>query len=80
MFIDLAYYAGCLGVVGVRGGVLVLEWDGACTDRAYIDRAYSCLLLEFPQELNFFIVRIWCLILISYRVHLCFFFALRTCS
>ena len=109
-FIDLACCAGCLGTVGVRGDVLVLEWnrayaDGACADKActdgacvdgacvnkayadkacldgaYTDKACSCLLLKFPQELNFFIVYIWCLILISCGVYLCSFFALRTCS
>ena len=30
--------------------------DGAYLDRAYIDGAYSCPLLRFPQELDFF----WC--------------------
>ena len=55
-FIDMAYYAGCLGAVGVRGDVSALEQDGACadgacadgacidgayTDGAYIDGAYS---------------------------------------
>ena len=48
LFIDLACCAGCLGVVGVRGGVLVLKWDGACVDRACTDGACSCPLLEFP--------------------------------
>ena len=57
-FIDLAYYASCLGAVGVRGNILVLKWDGvyidgayadkACLDGAYIDKVYSCLLLKFP--------------------------------
>jgi len=28
-FINLAYYAGCLGIIGVRGNVLALKWDGA---------------------------------------------------
>ena len=56
--IDLACCAGCLGTVGVRGDVLALKWDGvyvdgACVDGVYlngvyIDRACSCLLLEFP--------------------------------
>ena len=32
--------------------------DGAYTDGAYTDGAYSYPLLEFPRELNFFIVRI----------------------
>ena len=39
LFIDLACYAGCLGAVGVRGDVLVLEWDGACADGACVDGA-----------------------------------------
>ena len=39
-FTDLAYCAGCLGAVGVRGDVLALEWDGACADGAYTDGAY----------------------------------------
>ena len=39
MFIDLAYYTGCLGIIGIRGNILALEWDGACTDRAYADKA-----------------------------------------
>ena len=44
LFIDLAYCAGCLGVVGVRGDILVLKWDGAyidgaCVDETYMDRA-----------------------------------------
>ena len=57
-FTDLACCAGCLGAVGVRGDVSALKWDGACADGACTDRACSCLLLEFPQELNFFIARI----------------------
>ena len=40
LFIDLACCASCLGVVGVRGDILVLKWDGACADRTYIDKAY----------------------------------------
>ena len=57
-FIDLAYYASCLGTVGVRGDVSALKWDGACVGKAYADEtyadgaytngAYSCPLLEFP--------------------------------
>ena len=38
-FIDLAYYTGCLGAVGVRGDVLVLKWDGACVDGVCMDGA-----------------------------------------
>ena len=63
LFIDLACYASCLGTVGVRGDVLVLEWDGAYTDGACVDGVYidkACVdractdgicgypLLEFP--------------------------------
>ena len=40
-FIDLAYCTSCLGVVGVKGDVLALEWDGACVDGACVDRACS---------------------------------------
>ena len=45
-FTDLAYYAGCLGAVGVRGDVSALKWDrayadGACTDGACTDKAYG---------------------------------------
>ena len=36
-FTDLAYCAGCLNAVGVRGDVSALGWDGACTDRACAD-------------------------------------------
>ena len=36
-FIDLAYYASCLGTVGVRGDVSALKWDGACADKACTD-------------------------------------------
>jgi hypothetical protein len=35
LFIDLAYYAGYLGAVGVRGDVSALKWDGAYIDGAY---------------------------------------------
>ena len=50
-------------MVGVRGDVSALKWDGACVDGAYIDGAYidkayidkACIdgaysypLLEFP--------------------------------
>ena len=38
-FTDLAYYAGCLGAVGVRGDVSALKWDRACIDGAYTDKA-----------------------------------------
>ena len=84
-FTDLACCAGCLGAVGVRGDVSALEWDGACVDGACLDGACtdgacSCPLLEFPRELNFFIARIWCSILISCGVHSCSSFVLRTCS
>ena len=41
LFTDLAYYAGCLGAVGVRGDVLALEWDGAYTDGACADGVYT---------------------------------------
>ena len=47
-FTDLACCASYLDAVGVKGDVLVLEWDGACVDRVCIDRAYSYLLLKFP--------------------------------
>ena len=40
-FTDLAYYAGCLGAVGVRGDVSALKWDGAYADKAYADGAYK---------------------------------------
>ena len=45
-FTDLAYYASCLGAVGVRGDVSALKWDGAyadraCADGACMDRAYA---------------------------------------
>ena len=40
-FINLAYYAGCLGAVGVRGDVSTLKQDGACADKAYTDGAYA---------------------------------------
>jgi hypothetical protein len=40
-FIDLAYYAGCLGAVGVRGDVLALKWDGAYADGAYCGAYYG---------------------------------------
>ena len=39
LFTDLAYCAGCLGAVGVRGDVSALKWDGACADRACADGA-----------------------------------------
>ena len=39
-FTDLAYYASCLGAVGVRGDVSALKWDGACADGACADGAY----------------------------------------
>ena len=37
LFTDLAYCTSCLGAVGVKGDVLALEWDGACTDKACTD-------------------------------------------
>ena len=40
-FTDLACYTGYLGVVGVRGDVSALKWDGACADGAYADGACS---------------------------------------
>ena len=39
LFIDLAYCAGYLSTVGVRGDVSALEWDGACVDKACADGA-----------------------------------------
>ena len=38
-FTDLAYYAGCLGAIGVRGDISALKQDKACTDGAYLDGA-----------------------------------------
>ena len=46
LFIDLTYYTGYLGAVGVRGDVSALKWDGACADGACADGAYldeACL-------------------------------------
>ena len=40
LFIDLAYYASYLGVVGVKRDVLVFKWDGAYINKVYMDRAY----------------------------------------
>ena len=40
-FTDLAYCAGCLGAVGVRGNISALEVNGACADKAYADKAYT---------------------------------------
>ena len=44
LFINLAYYTGCLGAVGVKGDISALKWDGAyadkvCADGTYTDRA-----------------------------------------
>ena len=50
-FTDLAYCAGCLGAVGVRGDVSALKWDGACADGACADGAYldgACLNKACP--------------------------------
>ena len=41
LFTNLAYYASCLGVVGVRGDILVLKWDRAYIDKAYTNKAYT---------------------------------------
>ena len=40
-FTDLACCTSCLGIVGVRGDVSALKWDGAYIDEAYINRAYT---------------------------------------
>ena len=65
---------GCSGDIGLVVGVqrlLSREARGSCI-------CFGSVSLGFYCELSFFIVRSWCLI--SYRVHLCFSFALIICS